>query len=203
MLVAHQLCFFPPPLQATDLTPKFKLILVGDGGVGKTTLVKRILMREFKTKYVATIGVEINTLLFHTNLGPIIFNVWDLCGQEKFGNHDGKYYKQGHCAIIMFDVTSRIPYKNVPATYRNITRMCENIPIVLVGTKVDIKDRKVTVKQLTFHQKKNIQYPDVSVKDNFNLDEIFLWLARKLTGDNNLIFVEAPALQHTNTNENL
>lgn len=62
--------------------PEFKLILVGDGGVGKTTFVKRHLTGEFEKKYVATLGVEVHPLLFHTNRGPIKFNVWDTAGQE-------------------------------------------------------------------------------------------------------------------------
>lgn len=62
--------------------PEFKLILVGDGGVGKTTFVKRHLTGEFEKKYVATLGVEVHPLVFHTNRGPIKFNVWDTAGQE-------------------------------------------------------------------------------------------------------------------------
>lgn len=67
--------------QAQDI-PEFKLILVGDGGVGKTTFVKRHLTGEFEKKYVATLGVEVHPLQFHTNRGPIKFNVWDTAGQE-------------------------------------------------------------------------------------------------------------------------
>lgn len=88
--------------QAT--VPEFKLILVGDGGVGKTTFVKRHLTGEFEKKYVgkcffhgycnddfdflffvATLGVEVHPLDFHTNHGKIKFNVWDTAGQEKYG----------------------------------------------------------------------------------------------------------------------
>lgn len=64
---------------------------------------------------------------------------------------------QGQCAIIMFDVTSRITYKNVPNWHRDLVRVCEAIPIVLVGNKVDVKERKVKAKQITFHRKKNLQ----------------------------------------------
>merc|ERR1719361_1581778 len=96
--------------------PEFKLILVGDGGVGKNTFVKRHLTGQF--------------------------------------------------AIIMFDVTSRITYKNVPNWHRDLTRVCENIPIVLTGNKVEIKDRKVKAKMITFHRKKNLQYYDISAKSN-------------------------------------
>merc|ERR1712093_582076 len=174
--------------------PTFKLILVGDGGVGKTTFVKRHKSGEFEKKYVATLGVEVHPLTFYTNLGPIIFNVWDTAGQEKFGGLRDGYYINGQCAIIMFDVTSRITYKNVPNWHRDLVRVCENIPIVLTGNKVDVKERKVKAKQITFHRKKNLQYYDISAKSNYNFEKPFLWLARKLVGEDNLHFVEAPAL---------
>jgi GTP-binding nuclear protein Ran len=89
---------------------------------------------------------------------------------------------QATCGIIMFDVTSRITYKNVPNWHRDLTRVCENIPIVLVGNKCDIKDRKVKAKHITFHRKKNLQYYDISAKSNYNFEKPFLWLARKLAG---------------------
>merc|ERR1712054_10550 len=98
--------------------PEFKLVLVGDGGVGKTTLVKRHLTGEFEKKYIPTLGVEVHPLKFTTNCGPLVFNVWDTAGQEKFGGLRDGYYIQGQCAIIMFDVTSRITYKNVPNCHR-------------------------------------------------------------------------------------
>lgn len=102
-------------MQADSAIPEFKLILVGDGGVGKTTFVKRHLTGEFEKKYVgeyfdciwnerflfsksylltcldlpfsytATLGVEVYPLKFYTSCGPIQFNVWDTAGQEKFG----------------------------------------------------------------------------------------------------------------------
>ena len=63
----------------------------------------------------------------------------------------------GQCAIVMFDVTARVTYKNVPNWHRDLIRVCENIPMVLVGNKVDVKDRKVKAKSITFHRKKNLQ----------------------------------------------
>ena len=105
----------------------------------------------------ATLGVEVHPLVFYTNRGPIRFNVWDTAGQEKFGGLRDGYYIQGQCAIIMFDVTARVTYKNVPNWHRDLVRVCENIPIVLCGNKVDIKDRKVKAKAIVFHRKKNLQ----------------------------------------------
>jgi GTP-binding nuclear protein Ran len=182
--------FEPVPQDA----PTFKLVLVGDGGTGKTTFVKRHLSGEFEKKYIATVGVEVHPLTFHTNCGPIVFNVWDTAGQEKFGGLRDGYYIQGQCGIIMFDVTSRITYKNVPNWHRDLTRVCENIPIVLCGNKVDVKERKVKAKQITFHRKKNLQYYEISAKCNYNFEKPFIWLARKLTGNPNLELVAAPAL---------
>lgn len=112
--------------------PEFKLILVGDGGVGKTTFVKRHLTGEFEKRYVATRGVEVHPLKFSTNLGDIQFNVWDTAGQEKFGGLRDGYYIQGQCAIIMFDVTSRITYRSVPNWYRDITRVLRKHPYSVV-----------------------------------------------------------------------
>jgi len=181
------------PAQPIEI-PSYKLILVGDGGTGKTTFVKRHLTGEFEKKYVATLGVEVHPLNFHTNYGQIVFNVWDTAGQEKFGGLRDGYYIQGKCAIIMFDVTSRVTYKSVANWHRDLVRVCENIPIVLCGNKVDIKDRKVKIKQITFHRKKNLQYYDISAKSNYNFEKPFLWLARKLLNEPNLTFVESPAL---------
>ena len=174
--------------------PEFKLVLVGDGGTGKTTFVKRHLTGEFEKKYIATLGVEVHPMPFHTSRGLIKFNVWDTAGQEKLGGLRDGYYINGQCGIIMFDVCSRITYQNVPKWYKDLVRVCENIPIVLVGIKVDVKDRKVKAKMITFHRKKNLQYYDISAKSNYQFEKPFVWLLRKLTNDNNLVLVESPAL---------
>ncbi|MCJ1236735.1 GTP-binding nuclear protein gsp1/Ran [Varicellaria rhodocarpa] len=182
-----------------DATPQgphtFKLVLVGDGGTGKTTFVKRHLTGEFEKKYIATLGVEVHPLGFSTNYGAIQFDVWDTAGQEKFGGLRDGYYINGQCGIIMFDVTSRITYKNVPNWHRDLVRVCENIPIVLTGNKVDVKERKVKAKTITFHRKKNLQYYDISAKSNYNFEKPFLWLARKLTGNQALEFVAEVSLE--------
>lgn len=78
--------------------------------------------------------------------------------------------------------------------YRDITRVCENIPIVLCGNKVEVKDRKVKAKQITYHRKKNLQYYEISAKSNYNFEKPFLWIARKLAAEPDITFVEAPAL---------
>ncbi|RDL36780.1 GTP-binding nuclear protein [Venustampulla echinocandica] len=177
-----------------EVVHTFKLVLVGDGGTGKTTFVKRHLTGEFEKKYIATLGVEVHPLGFQTNLGKIQFDVWDTAGQEKFGGLRDGYYIGGQCGIIMFDVTSRITYKNVPNWHRDLVRVCENVPIVLCGNKVDVKERKVKAKTITFHRKKNLQYYDISAKSNYNFEKPFLWLGRKCVDNAGMEFVAPVAL---------
>ncbi len=183
--------------QQQQQVPEFKLVLIGDGGVGKTTFVKRHLTGEFEKRYIATLGVEVHPMPFYTNHGQVIFNVWDTAGQEKLGGLRDGYYIGGNCGIIMFDVCSRITYSNVPKWYKDLTRVCEAIPIVLVGNKVDVRDRKVKAKQITFHRKKNLQYYDISAKSNYQFEKPFVWLLRRMVNDANLTLVETPLLAPT------
>ena len=85
---------------------------------------------------------------FATNYGDLTFNVWDTTGQEKFGSLRDGFYIQGQCAIIMFDLTSVITYKSVHNWHKDLERLCENIPIVLCGNKVDVKVRTIKIKSL-------------------------------------------------------
>ena len=87
----HDLTASPPqPTGQADIQAKWKLVLVGDGGVGKTTFVKRHKTGEFEKKYVPTLGAEVNPIDFVTKRGRILFNVWDTAGQEKYaGLRDG------------------------------------------------------------------------------------------------------------------
>jgi hypothetical protein len=86
----------------------------------------------------------------------------------------------------MFDMTSPISYSNVPNWHRDLVRVCGQIPTVLCGNKVDVADRKVKAKQITFHRKKNMQYYDVSAKSAYNVEKPLRWLARSLSGVVNL-----------------
>ena len=96
------------------------------------------------------------------------------------------------CAIIMFDLTSRITYKNVAKWHKDLTRISPNIPIVLVGNKADVKERKMKASQIVFHRRRNLQYYDVSAKSNYQYEKPFIWLLRSLVGDPNLHLTQQP-----------
>jgi hypothetical protein len=87
--------------------------------------------------------------------------------------------------VCLRDPPNPIAYSN--SSLGDLVRVCENIPIVLTGNKVDVKERKVKAKTITFHRKKNLQYYDISAKSNYNFEKPFLWLARKLVGNATLV----------------
>ena len=162
--------------------------------MGKSCLLLQFTDKRFQHVHDLTIGVEFGSRMVSINDRQIKLQIWDTAGQEKFGGLRDGYYIHGQCAIIMFDVTSRTTYKNVPTWHRDITRVCEDIPIVLCGNKADVRNRQVRAKTITFHRKKNLQYYELSAKSNYNFEKPFLYLARKLAGDPTLQFVESPAL---------
>jgi small GTP-binding protein len=130
-----------------------KLVLVGDGGVGKTSLIKRHQTGEFERKYIPTLGVEITYLTFSTTRGLLTFEIWDTAGQERFGGLREGYYIEAQCAIIMFDLTSLVSYRSVPSWHRDLVRTCPGIPVVLVGNKADLPERAISAKHISFHRK--------------------------------------------------
>lgn len=192
---------------SSSTTREFKLVLVGDGGVGKTTLVKRHQTGEFEKRYIPTLGVAVTSLRFETNHGTVVFNVWDTAGQEKFGGLRDGYYLNADAAIIMFDVSSRITYQNVPRWYQDLKRECPSLPIVLVGNKVDLPDRELKAQSITWHKKHGLTYLEMSAKSQFNFEKPFLHLARQLTDLRDLQLVgavaRAPEVQRVTNNTQL
>lgn len=180
------------PSSTSSQPKKFKLVLIGDGGVGKTVLTKRRKTGEFEKKYITTMGVEVSNLCFHTSAGEIIFNIWDTAGQEKFSGLGDCYYNDADAAIIMFDVTAKCTYRSVPEYYEKFTTKCPSASVVLCGNKVDCKNRRVNPKDITFHRQVNIQYYDISAKSNYNFEKPFLHIIRNLLKDNNIHYIEAP-----------
>lgn len=175
---------------ATMIAQRFKITMIGDGGTGKTTFLTRHLTGEFTRKYVATLGVDVHPLLFNTNYGLIIFEMWDTAGQDKFGGLRTGYYTESKGAIIFFDVTASVTYRNVNNWRQDMKSICPDIPIVVCGNKVDIAERDVTPSSIKVL--KGEMYYDLSAKSNYNYEKPFLHLARKLTGHDDLYFVAMP-----------
>jgi GTP-binding nuclear protein Ran len=169
----------------------FKVLLVGNGGVGKTTLLKRHKTGEFEKKYVATVGVEVHPLKFYTNNGSVCFNMWDCAGQEKFGGLRDGYYIGADAVIFMFDLTRKNTFNNLGTWIRDVKRVCENIPCVVVGNKCDVLDRIKEEELAMALQGSGLIYYSISTKSNYNFEKPFLYLARTLMKDESLYFTES------------
>ena len=151
----------------------FKCVLVGDGGVGKTSFASRVDTGRFTGKYIATLGVDVSTPHFvqYYNQKPVdvTLNMWDTAGQEKFSGMGNGYYIQADCAFVFFDLTSRITFKNVPKWIRDISEYTNRI--VLIGNKSDIVDgRKISYEDVLQFTSGKIPYFEISCKNYQGID---------------------------------
>ncbi|AYV85810.1 MAG: putative ran [Satyrvirus sp.] len=182
----------------------FKVVLLGDGGVGKTTFTKRHICGKFEKRYVPTSGVNVHPINFNTKFGIITYNIWDTAGQEKFGGLRDGYYTDADAAIIFFDVTNELSYKSTANWLRDFRRMCPEKPVILCGNKVDIKERRVGLDKINIT--KYSYYYDISAKSNYNFEKPFLMLSRILLNEADLTFVESntePNVESKTVNDNL
>ena len=174
---------------ATDNTYDINLLLIGSGGVGKSSLIRKLLTGRFKEKYNATIGAKVYELILNTTRGEVTIQVWDTAGQEKFGSLRDTYYTKADMCILMFDLTSRTTYNSVPQWYRDITNVKKSLPTVIVGNKIDL-ERTVQSKAITFPKRKKLKYFETSVKDDVGIIEPFVELLQQYFDDSELQLVE-------------
>jgi len=182
-------------IEKSEVTAEFKLLLVGDNKVGKTAFINRHPIEKLEKKTIGAIDVEVNLVKLVTSYGTIQFNIWEALGVETAEQLTEDFYINADCAIIMFDLTSRMSYKNVPLWYKEIIKYNEDIPITLVGNKIDEKDIKVKAKHITFHRKKNLTYNGISALANYRWECPFVDLMKLLCNDSSLSLVEAPPLR--------
>jgi len=133
--------------------------------------------------------VEVVPLVFNTSVGQVRLNIWDCGGQEKFKGLETGYYVGADGVLIMYDVSSRLSYKNTQVWYNKfIGTVVENrTPIILIGNKVDIDKRKVDINEVVANIKE-VTF-EVSAKDEINCRTPFLYLIQKLMKDPSINFV--------------
>ena len=157
----------------------YKVLLIGDSGSGKSTLINKYKTGKFEKRYTPTIGIEVHPLVFHTNKGIYTLNIWDITGQETHRKSDNASYCNADAAIIMFSLDSLSGYKSIQEWVSQVRVYCGNIPIYILGNKVDLITLQVSVNErsligMTF----NCEYSDYSVKSGYNLEKPFLSLIR-------------------------
>ncbi|MHA1125478.1 MAG: Rab family GTPase [Candidatus Heimdallarchaeota archaeon] len=125
----------------------FKTIVVGDGAVGKTAITIRFAHDKFQENYKMTIGVDFTIKQIKIKNKLIKCQIWDTGGQERFSKIRPLYYRGALGCLIVYDVTSRESFENLDKWVKEVKTHCIKIPIIIVGNKIDLKKRVVTLEQ--------------------------------------------------------
>ena len=162
----------------------FKIILLGNSGVGKTSIYFYYTKNIFQDKYVATVGVDFATD-FKNVLGKNVrLNIWDTAGEEKYRSTIANYFKGSHACFLVFDLTNVNSFKDLEKWYKlfiesSASNNKENI--VVLGNKCDIDEKEVDNELINnFIEDKKLKYVETSAKEGININEAFQYMAEKL-----------------------
>lgn len=167
-----------PSLFQRRTIPSLKFIIVGDYAVGKTSLCKVFAQDMFQVEYKPTIGVDILTKTVEVEKGfTIKLQIWDLAGQQRFFEVMTDYYKGAKGGAVVFDITRLESFESVEEWVETVRNHSGNIPLLLVGNKVDLDElRTITSKEAKEKAKKLnlIGYIESSAKNKINVEDVFL-----------------------------
>ncbi len=157
---------------------RFKLIVLGDEAVGKTSVINSFVLTKFVDDYRPTLGISITNQSFFINgikNARINFQIWDLAGQKFFKRIRKHYFKGSHAVFIMYDITNRESFDHVEQWYMDVNEEVPNIPCILVGNKVDLKDDR----QVSFEEGKEkakrlrMSFLETSAKTGQHVRDLF------------------------------
>jgi small GTP-binding protein len=165
---------------------QFKIVVVGDPTVGKTSLILRYTDNAFRRSYVSTMGVHVSNKIFKTEDSTIIQLVlWDVGGQERFKIMRRQFYQGSDAIFLVFDLTNPESFGNIPIWFadikKNINLPEEEIMGFVIGNKKDLKDRQITTDGAQkLAEQFNLKYLETSALSGENVDEAFTTLAKQL-----------------------
>ena len=161
----------------------FKLLLIGDSGVGKSCLLLRFADDTYTESYISTIGVDFKIRTIELDGKTIKLQIWDTAGQERFRTITSSYYRGAHGIIVVYDVTDQESYANVKQWLQEIDRYAsENVNKLLVGNKSDLTTKKVvdntTAKE--FADSLGVPFLETSAKNATNVEQAFMTMAAEI-----------------------
>ena len=163
-------------------TQMYKVLLIGDIGVGKSSILMRYTQNAFSETFISTIGMDLGVKnIKHSDNTSVQLSIWDTAGQERFDSITSSYYRGANGIVLCVDLTNRKSFDNVAKWFDRISRYGNSsVSVIIVGTKCDmIVDRcvdKTMIEQLI--DKYDTPYIETSSKTGENIDQMFVRLSK-------------------------
>ena len=169
-------------ISQSDNFINFKIIIVGESGVGKSSLLKRAVQNRFDENYQATIGFEFLLMHFKVNDLKIKLQIWDTCGEEMYRSLVQGFYRNTSLALVVYDVSKKDTFDSLEAWIKDIRQHTEqDLPIFVVGNKSDLVKSIQTEEARVFSVSNRTKYfTECSAKEGFQVKEIFFEAAKYL-----------------------
>ncbi|XP_071550644.1 ras-related protein Rab-21 [Panulirus ornatus] len=161
----------------------FKIVLLGEGCVGKTSLILRYVEDKFNDRHITTLQASFLTKRVNLSGKRVNLAIWDTAGQERFHALGPIYYRESHGAILVYDITDEDSFQKVKNWVRELRRMLGNdICLVIAGNKIDLeKERHVSLEEAeTYAQEVGAFHFQTSAKQNKGVEELFLDLTHRM-----------------------
>ncbi|XP_075301160.1 ras-related protein Rab-13 isoform X2 [Opisthocomus hoazin] len=153
----------------------FKLLLIGDSGVGKTCLIIRFAEDNFTSTYISTIGIDFKIRTVDIDGKKIKLQVWDTAGQERFKTITTAYYRGAVGIILVYDITDEKSFENIQNWMKSIKENASaGVERLLIGNKCDMEGKRKLAKE------HGIRFFETSAKSSVNVEEAFSTLARDI-----------------------
>ena len=164
-------------------THTFKILTIGESGVGKTCILRRFVENKFLKTHLATIGIDFRTKVIHVCGKDIKLKIWDTAGQERYHNITTQIFKGSDGIILVYDVNEEITFSKIRDWIEQIkSNICENeITLVLVGNKCDIEQRVISKEQgQEMADSLKINYFETSALNGTGINEAFEGLTKEI-----------------------
>jgi small GTP-binding protein len=161
----------------------FKIALIGDSGIGKSSILIRFTENDFKDDTTSTIGVDFKIVSVDLGNGTFAkMQIWDTCGSERFKSLTASFIKSCPAFLLIFDITKYKSFKNLENWMNIINENTNPKLLCLIGNKCDLEDqRQVTTQEaLDFSRKHNLKYIETSAKTNENIENVFVHVSSSL-----------------------
>ncbi len=160
-------------------TIKKKMVLLGDGGVGKTSLINRFVLNKFNEKYIATIGTRISKKSVNAGDYEVLLMIWDILGQKGYERVQWASFKGAEGAFMVVDLTRRSTFESIERYWiPQLFNVTKNIPIIFLGNKSDLPNWEISEEELEeLAVKYNSEYFLTSAKTGANVEQAFKELA--------------------------